>query len=421
MQGNGSRAHGVSGTTEEALIGRGGSGASPHDLPSGVQTGRMIVRRQRERLQRVRDHHVVVVPEASTARTPAAGRQLRPLLDADRVWRSRTTPSITSCAAPGVSAMGRRLKRCREPQVGRDVGGAGAADIPDDAGAEAGLRLGQRRQRLRADGALDDGALEQAGGQQRRHQGVLDGDAAARSSKRRHVARTAAERHDVVVHPADRRLLVQDAVVAGDLGRAFRIQRRSGQEPEGAEPVVERDDDVALPGDDPAAAVGIRAAAELAAAAMDERHDRPVAGGGLVVGGQPRPGVQVEAVLAARSHPGPRLRADAGDGGGGRNRSGPTGGGAYGMPRKTAVSSCSAPMTTPPSILTRGAAALADAGMATPASTAATAARRRRLSLFGRAGLAVAIVEILHPLFFVPCCFALAVIIRDAPSRPVAG
>src|SRR4029077_6928901 len=61
-----------------------------------------------------------------------------------------------------------------------------------------------------------------------------------------HVARIAAEAADVALHPAQRGLLVHQAVVAGRAAPAAG-QRRVGQEAEGAEPVVDGDHYDAVP------------------------------------------------------------------------------------------------------------------------------------------------------------------------------
>ena len=59
----------------------------------------------------------------------------------------------------------------------------------------------------------------------------------------------AAERGDVVAHPAQRRDLVEQAVVAGDSCRGFLAEFGMGEIAEHAEPVVYRNQDDAAPGE----------------------------------------------------------------------------------------------------------------------------------------------------------------------------
>ena len=127
-----------------------------------------------------------------------------------------------------------------------------------------------------------------------------------------HVVRVAAELADVVLHPAQRRLLVHQPVVAGRATRPRR-QRRVGEEAERAEPVVDRDDDGAVRRE--SGAVVVAAALLGQPAAVDpHQHRQAIAATAArqpmvcVTAGQPgRVHVEVQAVLAHR--PGRRERA----------------------------------------------------------------------------------------------------------------
>ena len=55
----------------------------------------------------------------------------------------------------------------------------------------------------------------------------------------RHVARIAAERSDVLLHPSERFDLIQKAVIAGDSVRRFRAQLRQREPAERTEPVID--------------------------------------------------------------------------------------------------------------------------------------------------------------------------------------
>ena len=151
-----------------------------------------------------------------------------------------------------------------------------------------------------------------------------------------HLVRVAAEVGDVVPDPAQRRLLVLQSVVADVAGRP---ERRMGQEPQRAEPIVDGDDDDVAPRDQPPAVVGLAAAAHERAA-VDPHHHRPRRSRR-----RRRPHVEGQAVLVAlpaelrvcRRGPGcsavpglvaSRTPVQAGACAGGRKRSGPTGGAA---------------------------------------------------------------------------------------------
>ena len=87
------------------------------------------------------------------------------------------------------------------------------------------------------------------------------------------VARVATEAADVLVHPAQRRLLVEQAVAAG--AGALLAQLRQVQEAERAEAVVDGDEDgIGLA--DVLARVGVVAGAAGEAAAVDPHEHRPL-------------------------------------------------------------------------------------------------------------------------------------------------
>ena len=153
------------------------------------------------------------------------------------------------------------------------------------------LGVSQRLLVERERAALDDRPLEQpsraAGdqlGQDRQAAGRLacDGD----------VVRVAAEPADVVLHPAQRRLLVHQPVVARRAAGP-RSQRRVGQEPQHAEPVVDRDDHDAVGRQ--FGAVIVAAGVFRQRAAMDPHQDRPPG----VAARRRRVHVEVQAILAS--------------------------------------------------------------------------------------------------------------------------
>ena len=97
-----------------------------------------------------------------------------------------------------------------------------------------------------------------------------DTDAARGLAKDGDVAGVAAEARDVLPHPAERGLLVHDAVIAGRV--ALGIDGRVGEEAEHVEAVVQRDADDAL-GHERAGVVAVGAAHEQPAA-WEPDHDR---------------------------------------------------------------------------------------------------------------------------------------------------
>jgi hypothetical protein len=101
---------------------------------------------------------------------------------------------------------------------------------------------------------------------------VAYGHAARRLTRQRHLAGITAEVSDVVAHPAQRRLLIGEAVVS-DVAR--RSERRMGQEAHRAQPVVDGYDDHVAPSRQPARVVDACTAADERAA-VDPHHDRPL-------------------------------------------------------------------------------------------------------------------------------------------------
>ncbi len=143
-------------------------------------------------------------------------------------------------------------------------------------------------QRLQA-AALGDRVREQAGRRGRGHV-VAHALAAGRLAEDRDIARVAAERLGVVPHPAQRRLLVLQAVIAAGPAGPFGVQRRQREEAERAEPVVDRHDhSVAGDGERPAVVDAPRSAGEPAAMDPDHHRPRPEAGRGGRVKGQVHP------------------------------------------------------------------------------------------------------------------------------------
>ena len=100
----------------------------------------------------------------------------------------------------------------------------------------------------------------------------------------------AAEFGDIVADPPQCGLLVGQSVVA-DV--AVRAQRRMGQEPQGAQPVVDGDDDDVALGRHPTGVVDVGAAVEEAAAVNPHHHRLLARPAGAVRG----PDVEVQAVL----------------------------------------------------------------------------------------------------------------------------
>src|SRR5262249_20598026 len=103
-----------------------------------------------------------------------------------------------------------------------------------------------------------------------------DRPAAGRLAADGHLRRVTAEPGDIPVYPGQRRLLVHQAVVARLPVRAG--QRRVGEEPEDAQPVVDGHHDDTGGVHDEAAVVLVRAAVGQPAAVDPEVHRQPGAG-----------------------------------------------------------------------------------------------------------------------------------------------
>ncbi len=180
-----------------------------------------------------------------------------------------------------------------------------------DGGREAlaeRLGGGEGQLRHREGPALHDRPLEEPSGAARDHVGE-DGQATGRLARDGHPLRVAAEPRDVLLHPAQRGLLIHQPVVAGrPSGR--RRQRRMRQEAKGAEPVVDRDDNGAIRGQ--LGGVEVARGILRQAAAVDP-HEH---GSGRAAPERRRGHVEVEAVLcdqARREEQVRRLRTAGGE------------------------------------------------------------------------------------------------------------
>jgi hypothetical protein len=192
------------------------------------------------------------------------------------------------------SATGRTRRhrlRGHRAQRRREVRHAAAHAQPTREAHALRLRRVAPRRR-QADAALDDRAIEQPSRERRRDE-LSDAHPARRLAEDRDAPRIAAELRDVAPHPAQRRDLIEQPVVAGRALWRFRGERGVREEAERAEPVVERDDDGALLRQ-PAAVVPLLAPeAGEESAAVDPHHHRPQ----VVAAERRRPHVEVEAVL----------------------------------------------------------------------------------------------------------------------------
>jgi hypothetical protein len=199
----------------------------------------------------------------------------------------------------------------REQAIDRHVGeGVGRhAELADHPARHlGGVGAGRRAQARCA--ALEDHAMEQParGGHGEQH---ADRDRAGGFAHHGDLARIAAERGDVVPHPAQRRDLIEQQAVARVMaGREVAEVEQARQ----AEPVVDRDGDDALLGERHAVIQRRRARAHDERAAVDPHHDRVRAGAGG------REHVEVQAVLAgldlvgdAAHHRDPRIARLGGD------------------------------------------------------------------------------------------------------------
>ena len=138
--------------------------------------------------------------------------------------------------------------------------------------------------------------LEQAPGEgtrlQRRHRRRARGLAGYRD-----VVGIAAELRDVALDPLQRRDLIEETVVARRMMRRFGRQLRMGEEAQGADPVVEVDEDDAFPGEVFASVHRHPARAEREAAAVDVDDHRQFCPRRR---GPARPDVEGEAILTRR-------------------------------------------------------------------------------------------------------------------------
>ncbi len=114
--------------------------------------------------------------------------------------------------------------------------------------------------------ALGHRSVEQTGGP-RRHQLMHDGEGAGALAEQRDVIGIAAEGGDIALDPPEGQALVLEGHVAGRLGRL------QAEEAEGAEAIVERDDeDVAVVGQVLGAVEELAAGAADVRAAVDPHH-----------------------------------------------------------------------------------------------------------------------------------------------------
>ena len=227
--------------------------------------------------------------------------------DAVDIWTERRTRTIEERALVAVARRAHdRAERLLGVEQRVGVGGqqgvdARAADGGND-GLDRGLRRGVGRPEAR-DAALGDRLVEQTlgcgHGEKREH-----GPAAGRLAEDGHVARVATESGDVVAHPAQRRDLVEDAVVAG--AGEGRVDGVDGQETEHPEAVVDGDDDDVAAGRERRSVVVV-ARAHRVGTAVDPHHDG--AGTAISLGCED---VQIQAILVldrvAVAHDGDRRR-----------------------------------------------------------------------------------------------------------------
>jgi len=155
------------------------------------------------------------------------------------------------------------------------------------------LHLRQRQRRDRGDQrtALADGPCEQAARERRGHQRTHR-DRTGRFAGDRHLCRIPTEAGDIGAYPAQRRHLIEQAIVACSMLRRFVGQRRQREEAEHAETVVHGDRDDALAGQAGAVIALLRAVAGHEAAAVEVHQHRQLAADvrGL-------PDVEIETVL----------------------------------------------------------------------------------------------------------------------------
>ena len=160
------------------------------------------------------------------------------------------------------------------------------------------LGLGQRVHRRDAE-ALRDGARIQAARGLRGHH-VDDAGGAGRLAEDGDAIGVAAECRDVAANPAERGGHVEQAVVAAGVLRRLCAERRVGHEAERSEPIVEGDEQHAVPRQVAVHEHRVAASALLERAAVKPDQDRPAR-----IGRRCRaPDVEVEAVFAHRLHAG---------------------------------------------------------------------------------------------------------------------
>ena len=149
----------------------------------------------------------------------------------------------------------------------------------------------RRKQTGAAATRFDDGFMEQAVRQRRRHHGQ-DRPAAGGFAEDRDVMRVAAKRRDVLPYPLQRRDLVEEGVVAQQTVRVFPGQRGVREEAEAPHAIVEADEHDAALGEMRAVVNRRRTAAVDEAAAID-----PPITGSLPDVRDRRPHVEVQAIL----------------------------------------------------------------------------------------------------------------------------
>ena len=198
-----------------------------------------------------------------------------PLSNAALIDCGSTLPSTFGTTEPAVVGLVREQRLDRKPRrqaavwsLQPDAVGDHACPRPPPCASDGSdERIGA---------ALRDRAVEEARRERRRELRV-HAQPAGRLAEDRHVVRVAAELRDVALHPAQRGLLVHQAVVAGAHGRATpALSAGCARKPEPAEPVVDRDDDRALL-DEPRRVVVV-ALADRQRAAVDPDHHRQVLG-----------------------------------------------------------------------------------------------------------------------------------------------
>ncbi len=201
-----------------------------------------------------------------------------PAATAANGWVGRNTPSVTGRKGSGTRpGSGRRLPSSVVAATSSVAGTRASAARSHDASPNSAVsRLaGALRFLDRVDvrpAALHDGAAEQpARGRATQQRG--DAEAARRLAEDRDVVRVSAEGRDVLAYPRQGGDLVHQSPIADEpvgLG-----ELSMPEEPERAQPVVDRHDDrVAVAHEIPAAVEEHRAAARREATAVDEEQHR---------------------------------------------------------------------------------------------------------------------------------------------------